>query len=87
MYTQRRALFRANAAARLELCGRANRYKGGEAWRCVVARGYRLNGIHYSNAMKPMFTDKPASVSASEHRRNVTTPNGQPLGTGFTFKQ
>jgi len=48
----------------------------------VSQRGYRLNGIHYSNAMKPMFTDKPAS----EHRRNVTTPNGQPLGTGFTFK-
>lgn len=31
--------------------------------------------------MKPMFTDKPANVSASEHRRNVTTPNGRPLGS------
>lgn len=27
-----------------------------------------------------MFTDKPANVSVSEHRRNVTTPNGRPLG-------
>lgn len=27
-----------------------------------------------------MFTDKPVNVSAGEHRRNVTTPNGRPLG-------
>lgn len=42
--------------------------------------GHRLSGIHYSSAMKPMFTDKPANVFASEHRRNVTTPHGRPLG-------
>ena len=41
--------------------------------------GHRLSGIHYSSAMKPMFTDKPANVSVSEHRRNITTPNGRPL--------
>lgn len=74
---------------KLELCGRANRCIEGEAWREMchsVLYGYRLNGIHYSNAMKSMFTDKPANVSAREHRRNVTTPNGRPLYTGFTFK-
>jgi len=27
---------------------------------------YRLSGIHYSNAMKPVFTDKPANVSATD---------------------
>lgn len=47
---------------------------------CVARCGHRLSGIHYSSAMKPVFTDKPANVSASEHRRNVTTPNGRPLG-------
>jgi hypothetical protein len=38
VYIEAGALFRANVAARLKLCGRANRYKGGEAWRRVTAR-------------------------------------------------
>jgi len=60
------------SGAKLELCGRANApRRGGEAWRRVVQRCYRLSGIHYSGAMKPVFTDKPANVSATE-RRDVT---------------
>jgi len=79
---QKRALlFRANARDRswnyaVTQIGIKAERRGDAVSRC----GHRLSGIHYSSAMKPMFTDKPANVSASEHRCNVTTPNGRPLG-------
>lgn len=63
-----------------ELCGRANRYKGGRAWQ----RPPLKRGIHYSSAMKPVFTYKPSEcIRERATAYNVTTPNGRPLGYRF----
>lgn len=46
----------------------------------------RSAGIHYSNAIMPVFADMPAECIWVNVDVTLTTPRGRPLDSGFAFK-